>query len=76
MKPRFVVSGHSLLMPSVAKKVKPDLFKPHRAFCSCGAWADVVTVPSAGGRRKAQQNWHDEHKIEVLRSQGKLEEEI
>lgn len=75
MKARFVVSGHSLVKPKWAKDFFPQLFKDNRAFCSCGAWSDIIPVPSAGGRQKAQQNWHDSHKIAVLRSRGGLEED-
>jgi hypothetical protein len=75
MKARFIVSGHSLLNPQIVKDLMPGVYKPHRAVCSCGAWSDVIAMPNATARAKAQRNWHDEHKIEVLRKQGKLEEE-
>jgi hypothetical protein len=75
MKPLFIVSGHSLLSHKVAKEIRGELFNRNRAFCSCGAWANIISVPSASGQNKARRNWHDEHKIEVLRKRGELEEE-
>ena len=75
MKHAIIVSGHALLSHQVAKEVIGELFNRNRAFCSCGAWADMITVPSASGQNKARRNWHDAHKIEVLRKRGELEEE-
>jgi hypothetical protein len=75
MKSAIRVSGHSILSHQVAKEVKGELFNRNRAFCSCGAWANIISVPSASGQNKARRNWHDNHKIEVLRSRGELEEE-
>ncbi len=75
MKPRLIVNGHSLLSHHLAKETKGALFNRNRAFCSCGAWADIIPCSSANGQNKARRNWHDQHKIEVLRSQGKLEED-
>jgi hypothetical protein len=75
MKPRLIVSGHSLLSHAVAKEVKGELFNRNRAFCSCGAWETIIAVPSATGQNQARRNWHDQHKIEVLRSRGELEED-
>jgi hypothetical protein len=63
------IKAHSLLSPILARQANPDLYKPHRAFCSCGAWSDVMAMPTATGRANAQRNWHDEHKIAVLRKE-------
>ena len=68
MKPHFFVYGHSLFNKALAQELFPKLFKEHRAFCSCGAWCDLHKPYDA-------KMWHDEHKIEVLRSRGELEEE-
>ena len=75
MKPRLIVNGHSLLSHRIVKELIPGVYKPHRAVCSCGAWSDVIAMATATARAKAQRNWHDEHKIEVLRKRGELEDE-
>lgn len=75
MKARLIVDGHALLSHSIVKDLMPGVYKPHRAFCSCGAWSDVIAMPNATSRAKAQRNWHDDHKIAVLRKRGELEEE-
>jgi hypothetical protein len=67
MKHRIIVHGHSLLSHQLAKEVKGDLFSRNRAFCSCGAWENIISVPSAKGQNQARRNWHDEHKREVWR---------
>lgn len=61
------VKGHAM--------VKPDPECPGRWECMCGAWAKVLP-PYRPGQTQAQlrRDGHDEHKISVLRSQGKLEE--
>jgi hypothetical protein len=68
MKAAIRVSGHALLSHQVAKQIKGDLFNRNRAFCSCGSWANIISVPTAMGQNKARRNWHDEHKREVWRS--------
>ena len=75
MKPRFVVTGHSLLKESIVKDLMPGIYKRNRAVCSCGAWCDVIPMKSSASQAAANRNWHDEHKINVLRSRGELEEE-
>ena len=55
----IVIHGHSLLMAETAK--------PYQAKCSCGAWCNIMAMPSAAGRAKARRNWHDEHKRDVWR---------
>ena len=70
MKSCFVVTGHSFVKPEWAKERWPDKYQPCRAFCSCGAWGTIFGPFTIGAR-----NWHDEHKIEVLRSRGELEED-
>lgn len=61
------IHGHRLLDATADK--------PYFAQCSCGASAPVIATPTSFGRRNARRNWHDEHKIAVLRSEGKLEED-
>ena len=73
MKARFVVSGHSLLDQRIVKDLMPGIYHPTRAVCSCGAWCNQYSVRQSF--RAWSREWHDEHKIEVLRSRGELEEE-
>ena len=49
---------------------------PRRAECSCGAWSNILTGEEVAYKiRLLARDWHDEHKIEVLRKRGELEEE-
>lgn len=58
------VDGHALK--------KPDPNNRYRWECHCGASGTALgnLTPTEGRRHE-----HDEHKIAVLRAQGKLEEE-
>ena len=60
------VKGHAL--------VKVDKNDSRKAACSCGAWERSYTFLSPAWRTIWRRTWHDEHKIEVLRAQGKLED--
>jgi hypothetical protein len=66
------VTGHTLIPKKWAKDVFPKLFRETRAFCSCGAWDNNLTLMSYS---QWSRKWHDNHKIDVLRSRGELEEE-
>ena len=72
MKHALIASGHSLIPKKWAKEWKADLFKESRAFCSCGAWADNLTLMSYSAWSR---KWHDNHKIEVMRKRGELEDD-
>ncbi len=43
--------------------------------CYCGANGVVLTCFKPASRERARRQEHDAHKIEVLRRQGKLEDE-
>ena len=61
------VHGHAL---------KPmDTAKPYQWECNCGANGAILAGPSAGARERGRKMEHDDHKIEVLRRQGKLEDD-
>ena len=72
---RFVVSGHSLTRPEKSARESHDrpIYMRASAFCSCGAWADNLTG-SACRYSAWSRKWHENHKIEVLRKRGELEE--
>lgn len=61
------VIGHAL------KPSNPN--NRYRWECYCGANGSILCGITAKGRENSRRNEHDNHKIEVLRSQGKLEEE-
>jgi len=64
------IKGHSL------KRVDPNgPHYPYRWECHCGAWGTVFGSTSDKARSAQRRDAHDDHKIEVLRSQGKWEEE-
>ena len=67
------MTGLNLKIPGHAMK-RPEPNDPYRWHCYCGAWARVLPEK---GKTAAQlrRNGHDEHKIEVLRKRGELEEE-
>jgi len=61
------IRGHAL------QPASPN--NPYQWQCSCGAHGFILAGVSAGSRARARRNEHDEHKVEVLRAQGKLEDE-
>lgn len=60
-------------------KIKGHALKPvnprniYRWECYCGAWGTCMPMPTAMGRANARRNEHNEHKVNVLREQGKWE---
>jgi hypothetical protein len=68
-----VTKGKNIKVPGHAMR-RPNPDNPYRAECYCGAWARVI--PERGKTApQLRKDWHDSHKIEVLRKQGKLEED-
>jgi hypothetical protein len=61
------IKGHRLL--------PADPQQPRRATCGCGAWCNLITGVGSALILKARSDWHLEHKLNVLHSQGKLDEE-
>jgi hypothetical protein len=60
------IAGHALK--------KSDPINRNKWECYCGAWGMVYGL-SPKGRENGRRQAHDAHKIAVLQSQGKLEED-
>jgi len=68
------MSGLNIKVPGHALKPS-DPTNRYKWECYCGAWGTVLGGLSVKGREHGRRNEHDQHKINVLRRQGKWEEE-
>jgi len=68
------MKGRNIKIPGHAMKPS-DPNNRYRWECYCGAWGTVLCGLGTKVREHGRRNEHDAHKIEVLRAQGKLDEE-
>lgn len=68
------MTGRNIKVPGHALKPS-DPTNRYKWECYCGAWGTVIAGLRPKSREQARRNEHDAHKYEVLRAQGKLEEE-
>lgn len=68
------MNGRNIKVPGHAlKPMDPE--NPYKWECYCGAHGRIIAGVTAAGRERGRRVEHDEHKIEVLRKRGELEEE-
>lgn len=68
------MTGRNIKVPGHALKPM-DSKHPYKWECYCGASGNILAGLTATAREHGRRNEHDDHKIEVLRSRGELEEE-